>query len=541
MGLSDLKLSDLKDTTKVEEPNKKTTFTLSDLQQGTQQEEPSYFQRVAQNIIPSAVQYGKDIVQPILHPIETAQDIATLGKGIYYLATPGEQPEEKVAKAVGQYFVDRYGSVDAVKESFAKDPVGILGDVSLILTGGSGLAAKTVGQASKLTKALKIAADYTDPVIAGVKTTSKVGTAVASAVGPKLSKIPSQAASMTTGVSPVAFETAYQAGKEGGEKQKAFVDALNGMSDPEKVVSDTVNALKEISKTTKQTYKIGKQELKLETKPIDFKAINDSIFDFESKKTYKGKIDLSDAGQAKLKRVKEIVAEWESNPELHNAKGIDQLKRRIDNEYPTGINPGDESVVITEIRNKIKDAILKQVPEYAPVMKVYEEAINLERQIYKELSIGNKNNAGTILRKLKSLMKQNGDVNFGNRLNIIKNLEEVEGVQILPQLSGFALQPVFPTSLQKSISGGAGVVAAMTGNLPTYAMTLPFQSPNIMGRTFNVAGKIAKGAGDIGQSSVVQKYGPILARTPTRVTRPMGLLQSEIEEAKNNYGLLGGQ
>jgi|DEB0MinimDraft_10_1074344.scaffolds.fasta_scaffold03178_4 hypothetical protein len=541
MAIPGLKLSDLKTETQVDQPTQKTTFSLSDLKQGVETKEPSYFQRVKESFVPSAIQYGKDIVQPFLNPIQTAKDLGTLGKGIYELATPGEQPEEKVAKAVGQYFVDRYGSLEAVKESFAKDPVGVLGDASLILTGGTALAAKTAGKTSKLTKALEIAADYTDPIVGGVKTTSKVGSAVASAVSPKLSKIPSQVASMTTGVSPLAYETAYQAGKAGGEQQKAFVDALKGMTEPDKVVTDTINALKEVSKTTKQTYKIGKQELKLETKPIDFKPISESVVDFELGRTFEGQLDLSDIGQSKLKRVKEIIGEWEKNPKLHNAKGLDQLKRRIDNEYPPGIKPGDDAVVVTEIRNKIKDAIIKQVPEYADVMKIYEEAINLERQMMKELSVNNKSNAGTILRKLQSLMKQNGDVNFGNRLNIIKNLEEVEGVTILPQLSGFALQQYLPSGLQKGLSGTVALGAGITGNLPTYAMTLPFQSPRIMGSGFNIAGQMAKKMGDIGESSVLQKYGPMILRTPTRVSRPMGLLQTQVQEEQNRQGLLGGQ
>jgi hypothetical protein len=138
-------------------------------------------------------------------------------------------------------------------------------------------------------------------------------------------------------------------------------------------------------------------------------------------------------------------------------------------------------------------------------------------------------------------MKQNGDVNFGNRLNIIKNLEEVEGVTILPQLSGFALQQYLPSGLQKGLSGTVALGAGITGNLPTYAMTLPFQSPRIMGSGFNIAGQMAKKMGDIGESSVLQKYGPMILRTPTRVSRPMGLLQTQVQEEQNRQGLLGGQ
>ena len=45
MAIPGLKLSDLKTDTQVDQPNQKTTFSLSDLKQGVELKEPSYFQR----------------------------------------------------------------------------------------------------------------------------------------------------------------------------------------------------------------------------------------------------------------------------------------------------------------------------------------------------------------------------------------------------------------------------------------------------------------------------------------------------------------
>ena len=59
----------------------------------------------------SALQFGKDLVTPLLHPIETAKSLKDLGVGVYQLFTPGVQPNEELAKAVGNYFVNRYGNL----------------------------------------------------------------------------------------------------------------------------------------------------------------------------------------------------------------------------------------------------------------------------------------------------------------------------------------------------------------------------------------------------------------------------------------------
>ena len=76
-------------------------------------ESREYWKQTASNIPGSVAQLGRDIVYPIAHPIETAKSLLDLGSGVIQLAVPGEQPNEAVAKAVGEYFADRYGSRDS--------------------------------------------------------------------------------------------------------------------------------------------------------------------------------------------------------------------------------------------------------------------------------------------------------------------------------------------------------------------------------------------------------------------------------------------
>ena len=67
------------------------------------------------NIPSSGAQFVSDTITPLLSPIDTAKNLFELGKGIYNLYTPGEQPSEEVARAVGKFYYDRYGGKDFVE------------------------------------------------------------------------------------------------------------------------------------------------------------------------------------------------------------------------------------------------------------------------------------------------------------------------------------------------------------------------------------------------------------------------------------------
>jgi len=119
------------------------------------------------NIPSSALEFGRNIIQPIISPIETAKSVGGLmrgavEKGAHELAKalPDEfllqfaegdpsgvyrRPEwggEKKAEAVGEFFKERYGSIPALKQTLMTDPVGSLADVATIATGGGAAMAR---------------------------------------------------------------------------------------------------------------------------------------------------------------------------------------------------------------------------------------------------------------------------------------------------------------------------------------------------------------------------------------------------------------
>lgn len=160
---------------------------------------------VAENVIsnlgPSAV---RDIVQPLVHPIDTAIDTA---KGLYnagagaldianaktnaaiepYVpkfmqsglpdatfderykhALTQQTGHEGAAEAVGKYY-SQYGSMEGFKQKLGSDPVGAMMDASVLLTGGGGLAARAPGVIGKVGAAARTAGDVINPVMWPVK------------------------------------------------------------------------------------------------------------------------------------------------------------------------------------------------------------------------------------------------------------------------------------------------------------------------------------------------------------------------------------
>ena len=436
------------------------------------------------NLPGSAAQLVSDVTMPIRHPIQTAQSLASLGRGIYQLTTEGEQPDEATAKAVGQFFADRYGSFEGFKRAFATDPLGIVSDISVVFTGGAGLAAKVPGVAGKTTATISKVGNIIDPVQATGKAISATTKGIGNAAAPLFG--------MTSGSGGDALKVAFEAGEAGGDAQKLFIDNLRGNVTPDEIVPKALQAVKDLGDTRKGDYKTNKAALKLENSPVDFKTIKQKIFDFENSNKFEGMSELSAKAQIKLKDIKKIVDEFEKNPKLHNARGMDTLKRRIDAEYPTGLQVGDAGMVVTDIRNSIKAQIIKEVPEYGKVMNAYESAIKLEKQFMQELSLSNNKAAGTILRKLQSSMRNNVNTSYGSRLDMLKSLDP----NLVTEIAGQALNTYTPRGLQ-GISAGSmtayGVPAAAAGMIhPAALIGLPLQSPRLIGETALKIGQLSR-------------------------------------------------
>ena len=139
------------------------------------------------NFIPSAVNAASDFAEAIAHPIDTATGLYNVGRG--YLEKlnrvvqensggweegeikPGEH--EKYADAVNKFYRDRYGSVEALKNTLSNDSAGALLDLGSVLSlGGAGLKAVAPG---KVANAMTKAGAVLDPITLPSKAVAKAG------------------------------------------------------------------------------------------------------------------------------------------------------------------------------------------------------------------------------------------------------------------------------------------------------------------------------------------------------------------------------
>lgn len=160
----------------------------------------------------------------------------------------------------------------------------------------------------------------------------------------------------------------------------------------------------------------------------------------------------------------------------------------------------------------------------AKVMKDYSQASETLAEVEKALSLGNKAAADTSMRKLQSLMRNNVNTNYGNRLNLAKTLED-KGADILPAVAGQAASSWTPRGLQGLAATGAGI-SGITN--PATLAALPFTSPRLMGELSYGLGALNRGAGNLagkaGGSQLLgqtprglldmEQYAPFLATAP---------------------------
>lgn len=135
------------------------------------------------NLPKSTVEFAGNLVSPIIHPVNTFMGLGDVLGGVMEPITPdilyGKEALQK-AKAARSGFADflaeRYGGTEALKRTMAEDPVGFLGDLSTVLTGGTGVV-KLAGKGQRaitgggvipleqsLVSGLNTAAKYTNPL-----------------------------------------------------------------------------------------------------------------------------------------------------------------------------------------------------------------------------------------------------------------------------------------------------------------------------------------------------------------------------------------
>lgn len=451
--------------------------------------------RAIRNVPSSFGSLVGNVVEAVTSPVQTAKSVLDLGAGILQNVLPeslvqavGEdKASREVASKVGQFYADRYGSVEGAKRAIAEDPVGVLADVSTLLTGGAMAAPRAVAQPiSRVASAI-------DPLAIAARATAKTaglgGRGLANVVG------------LTTGAGKESVTQAFEAGRRGGEAAEQFRANISGRADPTEVLDIAKANLNELNILKQTEYRSGMVNIKNDKTVLDFADIDKGLQNATAKVTYKGKIVNENAAK-KLDEARTVVDEWKAaDPvEFHTPEGLDALKKRVgDILESVPFEQKSTRAAVGDVYNSIKSSIQKQAPTYANTMKAYSDASEQIREIERALSLGKGASVDTAMRKLQSLMRNNVQTNYGTRLKLAQQLEKVGGQEFMPGLAGQALSSLTPRGLQTATAIPTGALAYGIGGLPSAGLSLLSSSPRAVGEAAYGLGALGRGVGNVTQ------------------------------------------
>jgi hypothetical protein len=451
------------------------------------------------------------LLEAVQSPVQTVQNLGDLVAGGVYNILPesvqrglnaiefnpeAQQRASNLASEVGQEFKQTYTTPEGFKQTMQQDPFRVLSDISLLASGGATATARL----PQISRTLAKVSDVTNP-ITGVMAIPKVLEGTATNV-----------LGMTTGVGPEAVRTAYKSGLEGS---KAFLANIRGDVPMTDVLDLAKTNLQNMQKVKQASYRTDMKNIAKDQTVLNFNNIDDAISKANDVVTYKGQV-INKSASAALQEMRAEIDAWKNlDPvEFHTPEGLDQLKQKIgaiqesipyENKTARTVSGG--------IYNSIKDEISRQAPEYARVMKEYSDASELVREMERALSLGQKSAADTAMRKLTSVMRNNVNTNFGLRLDMVRQMEQQGGNQLLPSIAGQAMSSILPRGLAPQIAGVSAIPSAVTnlmaGTTPLSLAAAPMFSPRLVGQAAYGLGGAQR---MIAQSRPAQAMAPAAAR-----------------------------
>jgi hypothetical protein len=240
-------------------------------------------------------------------------------------------------------------------------------------------------------------------------------------------------------------------------------------------------------------YRSGMVNIKNDKTVLDFTGIDNALKNAESMAYYKGKVKDPTAADV-LQNMKAEVENWKnSNPaDYHTPEAMDALKQtlwqyfgKLGKEEKTAYAAGKQ------VYDSVKSEIGKQAPTYAQVMKGYSESSDLINEIERTLSLGDKASADTAMRKLQSLMRNNVNTNYGQRVSLAQELSKAGGIDLMPALAGQAMNSLTPRGLQSVSNVPTAYLAYGAGGPALAAADVLSSSPRVVGETAYKYGQMA--------------------------------------------------
>lgn len=482
-----------------------------------------------QNLPHSAYQ---TFVEPVVNYEQTLQGLKQVGKGLYSKAAgvfTDQDPEQKAKdeaaiNALGQHYANTYGSMEGFKKEFAQNPLSILSDASMFLTGGGSLAGKLPGIAGEAGNLIAKAGTTIDPL-------SLTAEAVKGAA--KVAQQPINAGLwLRTGTS---FNSLDEAAKAGFANNKTFLQGLNGTKTGEDAVNRVKGQLSDLIQEKNAAYSQGAEARRLNNANMEFDPVIQSWKAEDPRFTGEGyalpknttaEQAWRDAGDVINKYMQASKNELEADIPRNTVKtvyGFDQMKQALWNVQKSYQMDKEAADTVSRIRKSVYDQIASIDPRYARDMEAYQDAQSTVNQLQKEFSLGRNAAVGTTLKKL---LKAHATDKTSDLFQELTKRDP----DLVPLLAGIEMSETMPQGLRGQLNQALNYGAAAGYGLahPAFLGNLALSSPRVAGMMNYGAGYVA-GA----PSRAVQSI-PYLARQV-----PYGA--SRIDEANRQGRKSGGR
>lgn len=489
----------------------------------------------------------------VTSPIQTAKSIGSLGGAL--LSKMGVADfDESSADALGQYYVNKYGSIEGFKKELANNPASILADVATVLTAGAGTVTK-LGLPAKIAKLGRRAdvaqkfvgavARNVDPITAMTNLVTKAVPAVVKATGKGTGKVVTSTLGLTTGAGGDAIAEAAKVGLERGAAgapttaSEAFLTAMrNPAASADEVVQLARDAVGNLRQQASQRYTDTMARFGKNPVPLDISRVRQRITAIKpaSYDTWKETQGPRPSSHRAWETMNQFVDEYAYNatqdPSLLSPLAMDQFKQDL---YDVGSKVGgaydrDAARIAGTAYGAVKDELVKHDPLYADAMKDYENAATQAQQLESTFSLaagrGKKPNIETAGRKLAQSLRNNVNTNFGTRRTQVDELAALDPTgRLLPSLSGQALNSWEPRGFGRATSGAAAAtglagiglnMVPMAMDVPGYLSganlaTLPLMSPRTVGEAAYFGGRAAGTVGRLAEP-VTSRFGQSIDR-----------------------------
>ena len=371
----------------------------------------------AKEALPSFGRALAAIPEAIYNYKETGEGIKQLGEGIASKARgafgEAQDPSKKAeTEAVLNAMFDPFSSIAGFKKAMATDPFSVLSTAAIPVTGGAaGLAkgAQLVGTAGKVGKALSGASKVAGATATVMDPVSSVMAAGKFAGENIVSPLAKRTAAEASGVSPVAIEQAYQAGKSTDPVIKdsfnTFATGRKSAVDLSQDMSQAVKSLRDSEMAKWGATKEGILELQQE---VPFDKIYKSI---EEARRRIGPIESARTNGLKAHKTLDLLENdlraMEAKPPGSFEKtvgGLDQFKRELYAEQGQAPNKMAENAM-KNVYAGVTGALGDAAPEYTKLMREYERVLDNIGTI--KSTLGTREGANASAEMIKLIKAQN--------------------------------------------------------------------------------------------------------------------------------------